>query len=298
MVVENWKRICLKGSNHGVKQRIPELQKKEDELDENLKLLAILPHPDDETLGMGSTLARYAAEGVNTYLICATRGERGWWESNGPNPGLEGVGRIREAELRCAAGHLGLKEIHFLDYIDGDLDQADPQEIIARIALHLRWMRPQVVVTFPPDGIYGHPDHIAISQLVTGALVSAADPGFEDTLPVHRVSKFYYLVDSVETVDILKQAFGGISMEIDGVLRNHIGWQNWQITTRLDNTRFMEKVRDAIHCHKSQLAGFGDMSEWPVQRLSQVFGTGTFYRAYSFVNGGRTVETDLFAGVR
>jgi LmbE family N-acetylglucosaminyl deacetylase len=237
-------------------------------MDESLKLLAIFPHPDDETLGMGSTLARYSAEGMETYLICATRGERGWSDKNGPNPGLQGVGQIREEELRCAAEYIGLKEVHFLDYIDGDLDQAGPQEIIS------------------------------VSQFTSAALVSAADPSFEETLPVHRVSKFYYVADSVQVVELLNQAFGGISMEIDGVVRKHVGWQNWQITTLLDNTRFMDNVRDAIHCHKSQLAGFGDMAEWPLDKLSKVFGTGTFYRVYSFVNGGRAVENDLFAGLR
>ena len=60
-----------------------------------LKLMAIFPHPDDETLGLGSTLARYSAEGVATYLVCATRGERGWFDSEGPNPGLDGVAHSR-----------------------------------------------------------------------------------------------------------------------------------------------------------------------------------------------------------
>jgi LmbE family N-acetylglucosaminyl deacetylase len=267
-------------------------------MEDVLRLLAIFPHPDDETLGMGSTLARYSAEGVETYLICATRGERGWSESTGPNPGLQGVGRIREAELRCAAETIGLHETHFLDYIDGDLDQAGPQEAIAKIATLIRRLRPQVVVTFPPDGIYGHPDHIALSQFTSGAVVSAANGSYEDGLAPHQVSKFYYLVDTADVVNTLNDAFGGISMEIDGVVRRHAGWQDWQITTWLDNTEFMEKVRDAIHCHKSQLAGFGDMSEWPLDRLSKVFGTGTFYRVYSFVNGGRAVETDLFEGLR
>ena len=267
-------------------------------MSENLKLLAIFPHPDDETLGMGSTLARYSAEGVETFFICATRGERGWYESNGPNPGVEGVGQIREGELRCAAKYIGLDEVHFLDYIDGDLDQASPQEAIAKIATLIRQIRPQVVVTFPPDGIYGHPDHIAISQFTTGALVSAANGSHEDGLAPHQVSKLYYLVDTADVVNTLNDAFGGISMEIDGVVRNHIGWQDWQITTWLDNARFMDKVRNAIHCHKSQLAGFGDIAEWPLAKLLKVFGTGTFYRVYSFVNGGRAVETDLFEGLR
>jgi hypothetical protein len=70
---------------------------------ETLKLLAVFPHPDDETLGLGSTLARYHAEGIETYLVCATRGERGWFDSEGPDPGLEAVGRIRETRRASAS---------------------------------------------------------------------------------------------------------------------------------------------------------------------------------------------------
>lgn len=267
-------------------------------MDKTLKLLAVFPHPDDETLGLGSTLARYSAEGVQTYLVCATRGERGWFESEGPNPGLEGVAKIREAELQCAAEHLGLQGVHFLDYIDGDVDQADPKEIIAKIATHVRRIQPQVVVTFAPDGAYGHPDHIAISQFTNAALVLAADESFEDAQPTYRVSKLYYMVDSQEVVNTLNQSFGGIKMEIDGVMRHHVGWQDWQITTRLDNKHAMEQVRKAILCHKSQLPGFGTMAEWSPDELTKVFGTGDFYRAFSLVNGGRNMETDLFEGLQ
>ena len=177
-----------------------------------LKLLAVFPHPDDETLGLGSTFARYSAEGVETYDICATRGERGWYESEGPDPGLEAVGRIREEELQCAAEQLGLHEVIFLDYIDGEVDLADPQEIVKKIVAHIRRIRPQVVVTFPPDGIYGHPDHIALSQFTSAAIVCAADGSFEPDTPAHRVSKLYYLVDSVDVVRAASEAFGGISM--------------------------------------------------------------------------------------
>src|SRR6185436_9156733 len=102
-------------------------------MNETLKLLAVFPHPDDETLGLGSTFARYSVEGVETYLLCATRGERGWFDSEGPNPGLDGVARLREAELRCASEYLGIHEVSLLDYIDGDVDQARPEEIIGKI---------------------------------------------------------------------------------------------------------------------------------------------------------------------
>lgn len=267
-------------------------------MNRTLKLLAVFPHPDDETLGLGSTLARYSAEGVETYLVCATRGERGWFDSEGPNPGLEGVGRIREAELNCAARYLGLHEVRFLDYIDGDVDQADTREIIGRIVSHIRRIQPQIVVTFAPDGAYGHPDHIALSQFTNGAIVCAADGSFADGQPPHRVSKLYYMVDSVNVVNAAIEAFGGISMDVDGVTRQHVGWEDWQITSRLDNNRYMNKVRDALRCHTSQLPGYGPIAEWTAEELAKVFGIGQFYRAFSLVNGGRKVETDLFEGLR
>ena len=267
-------------------------------MDGNLKLLAVFPHPDDETLGLGSTLARYSAEGVETYLICATRGERGWFDSEGPDPGLERVGQIREAVLRCAAEQLGLHEVCFLDYIDGDVDQAEPHEIIGKLVAHIRRIRPDVVVTFSPDGAYGHPDHIALSQFTNAALVCAADGTFVSSAPSHRVSKFYYMVDSLETVQAANGAFGGISMDVDGITRHHVGWQDWEITSQLDNQKSMDRVHAAIQCHKSQLPGYGPLGEWSAEELARMFGTGHFYRTFSLVNGGRSVEKDLFEGLR
>ena len=267
---------------------------------DTLKLLAIFPHPDDETLGLGSTLARYSAEGIETYLVCATRGERGWFDAEGPNPGLEAVGRIREAELRCAAEALGLHEVSLLDYLDGEVDQAKPEEMIGKIVCHIRRIKPQVVVTFGPDGAYGHPDHIALSQFTNGALVCAADRNFVDSeaQPPHRVLKFYYMVDSQEIVDAANEAFGGIRMEIDGVTRHHVAWPDWQITTWLDNSNNLERVQKAIRCHQSQLPGYHPIDQWSVAELARTFGTGHFYRAFSLVNGERNRETDLFEGLR
>ena len=269
-------------------------------MDEPLRLMAIFPHPDDETLGLGSTLARYSSEGIQTYLLCATRGERGWFDSEGPNPGLDDVARIREAELRCAAENLGLHEVSFLDYIDGDVDQARPEEIIGKIVSHARRIKPQVVVTFGPDGAYGHPDHIALSQFTQAALVCAADRNFvdSDVQHPHRVLKLYYMVDSQGIVNAANEAFGGISMEIDGVTRSHVGWADWQITTRLDNNKYLDQVQKAMLCHKSQIPGYHPVDQWPLAELGKLFGTGHFYRAFSLVNGGRTVETDLFEGLR
>jgi len=269
-------------------------------MDETLKLLAVFPHPDDETLGLGSTFARYSSEGVETYLLCATRGERGWFDSEGPNPGFDGVARLREAELRCASEFLGIHEVSLLDYIDGDVDQARPEEIIGKIVSHVRRIKPQVVVTFGPDGSYGHPDHIALSQFTNAAMICAADRNFidADVQPPHRVLKLYYMVDSQDGVNAATEAFGGISIEIDGVRRSHVGWADWQITTWLDNKKYLDRVQKAMLCHKSQIPGYHPIDQWSLAELTGIFGTGYFYRAFSLVNGGRTVEIDLFEGLR
>ena len=151
----------------------------------SLKLMAVLAHPDDESLGFGGTLARYAAEGVQTFLLTATRGENGRLGSERASFPSR-LGQLREAELLAASRVLGLSDVRILGYPDGGLDGVDSAQAILQIADHIRRIRPDVVVTFAPDGAYGHPDHIAISQLTTSAVVSAAYPDRED--PPHRVS--------------------------------------------------------------------------------------------------------------
>ena len=97
---------------------------------DTLKLMAVLAHPDDESLGTGGILAKYAAEGVETFLVTATRGERGWVGDEHQHPDLEVLGQIREAELQAATEILGISSVDFLGYIDGELDQADPAEVV------------------------------------------------------------------------------------------------------------------------------------------------------------------------
>jgi len=82
-----------------------------------LRLLFCFAHPDDESMGAGTIIAKYVAEGVDIYLVCATRGERGWQGDEKDYPGLEGLGKIRTEELMNAAKVLSLREVNFLDYI-------------------------------------------------------------------------------------------------------------------------------------------------------------------------------------
>jgi LmbE family N-acetylglucosaminyl deacetylase len=270
-------------------------------MNDNLRLLAVFAHPDDESMGIGGTLAKYAAEGVETYLVCGTRGERGWFGSEETNPGFERLAEIRTKELLAAGKILGLKEIQFLNYIDGDLDQADPLEAIGRIVTHIRRIKPQVVVTFPHDGNYGHPDHIAISQFTNAAVVCAADSSFVDleNQPSRRVSKLYYFVDAEEIADAYTRYMGAIEFPVDGQVRGEAPWREWMITTRVDVSSTWKIAWDAILCHQSQLPSLGPLLELPEDEILQLLTLqGTFYRAFSLVNGGRKLETDLFEGLR
>lgn len=265
-----------------------------------LKLMCLLAHPDDESLGTGGVLAHYGAEGVETYVVTATRGQRGWRGVPTPDPGEEAYGRYRETELRAATAVLGVRELTLLDYVDGDLDLADPAEVQGLLARHLRRVRPQVVVTFGPDGAYGHPDHIAISQFAAGAIVLAADPqaAVPGGLPAHRVSKFYYMLDTRNFIAAYGQLFSEPVMQVDGLERRSPGWPDWMVTTTLDTDAHWRTVARAIGCHASQLVGFEDFAAKLEQHHTIILGRPNFYRAFSLVTAGRQLETDLFAGLR
>lgn len=265
-----------------------------------LRLLCVLAHPDDESLGTGGILARYAAEGIATYLLTATSGQAGWTGHPAEHPGPDSLGHIREQELRNAATALGVRELLLLDYVDGELDQAPGYEVIAAISRVIRTLRPDVVVTFGPEGATGHPDHIAISQHTTAAIVNAADQYYDGArnLEPHRVAKLYYLAESVNKVAAFDAIFGDSAMQVDGVRRTFPGWPDWAITTRVDTTAYWHQVWAAISCHRSQLLNFAALEGLAPERHAYLWGTQEYYRVFSLVNNGRAGEDDLFAGLR
>jgi LmbE family N-acetylglucosaminyl deacetylase len=220
-------------------------------------------------------------------------------EAEKDNPGPAKLGSIREKELICAAKTLGIKKVYFLDYMDGDLDRANLQEAIDMLATLLRDIRPQVALTFGPEGAYGHPDHIAISQFSNAACIRAADHSFKDShaqLP-HVVSKFYYMVIAKELAVNYAKVFGDIRMNIDGVDRTVIPWEDWAYTTVIDGSNYWRTVLNAVNCHRSQVAIYGDLNKLSEERSIELWGKRTYYRSYSLVNGGRKLETDLFEGL-
>jgi len=261
-----------------------------------LKLMGVLAHPDDESLGIGGTLAKYANEGIETYLVTATRGERGRFGEGGEKPPPDVVGRIRETELREAARILGVHEVNLLDYYDGDLDQVNVTEAITRIADHFRRVKPHVVVTFGPEGAYGHPDHIAISQLTTAAVVAAGNEN--ESGQRHLVSKLYYMEWSSHKWRAYQTALRGLVSKVDGIERTSSPWPDWALTTVMDTSQFWPTVWKAVSCHKTQMSIYKNLEHLSEENHKAIWGTQEFYRAFSLVNGGRTRESDLFEGLR
>ena len=269
------------------------------------RLMAVLAHPDDESLGMGGTLAKYASEGVEVFLVTATRGDSGRYRGFRPDdpqhPGPSALANIREAELRAAASALGVREVSLLNYRDQYLDRANPREAVAAIAEHIRRVQPQVVVTFGPEGAYGHPDHVAISQFTTAAIVAAADPTFRsdgtEAGRPHAVSKLYYLAWPKSAWNAYQAAFRKLVSTVDGVERQAVPWPDWAITTVIDTRGFSSTVWRAISCHESQIAAYERLKQLSPHDHEALWGRQSFYRAFSTVSGGRARETDLLEGI-
>jgi LmbE family N-acetylglucosaminyl deacetylase len=246
-----------------------------------LTLLAVLAHPDDESLGFGGTLAKYSAEGVATHLLTATRGEagrNGVAATNGPAE----LGHIREAELRAASAVLGVRELNILGYPDGALDHVPPSDAVGAIAAHIRRIQPHVVLTFGPEGAYGHPDHIAISQFTTAATICAAGA-------THRVAKLYYLAWRANKWNAYQAALRKLTSTVDGVERQATPWPDWAVTTTIDTSAHWPTVWKAVCCHQTQMSIYErlrDNVSLTEDHQRSLWGSQEFYRAYSTVNGG------------
>jgi LmbE family N-acetylglucosaminyl deacetylase len=268
---------------------------------EKLKLLAVLAHPDDESLGFGGTLAKYASQGIETYLITATRGEAGRFGSLGRSGDPLEVARVREAELRDAAAVLGISDVSILGFPDGAVDKVPHSIAIRAIARHIRRIQPHIIVTFGPDGGYGHPDHIAVSQFATAASLCAADPAYamdEVSAPPHRVAKLYYLAWRKNKWLAYQSAFRKLTSTVDGIERQATPWPDWAVTTEIDTSDVGPTVWKAVCRHQTQMSIYERLEELTAEQQSGLWGSQEFYRVFSAVNGGRELETDLFQGLR
>ena len=152
------------------------------------RLLLVFAHPDDETFVAGGACRRYADAGAEIVLITATRGDAG---SCGGPPlcSREELPARREAELGEAARILGLSEVHLLGYRDKQLGEAPASAVRKELVTFIRRYRPHVLLTFDPQGMIGHPDHVAISRFAMDAVVTAADPRHDGSTRPHHVPR-------------------------------------------------------------------------------------------------------------
>ena len=198
---------------------------------------------------------------------------------------------------------LGISEVRLLDYPDGALDHVDPREAAAKIAAHMKRIRPHVVLTFGPEGAYGHPDHIAISQMTTAAIMYAAGSAHEAHSldrgdPPHQVSKLYYIAWTKSKWDAYQAALKTLKAKVDGVERQATPWPDWAVTTVIDTASHWPIVWHAVSCHETQMSIYRNLEQLSDEHHRALWGSQEFYRAFSLVNGGRELETDLFEGLR
>jgi LmbE family N-acetylglucosaminyl deacetylase len=281
---------------------------------QGLTLLAVLAHPDDETFGMGGTLALYARRGVSVHLICATRGEVGEVEPHFLE-NYQSIGDLREDELRCAAEKLGLDSVHFLDYRDsgmkGSPDNEHPQslaaapidEVAVKVTEHIRRLRPQVVLTFDPIGGYRHPDHIAIHDATVRAFDAAGDAQeYPGENPPFQPDKLYFhtfprgwLTWMVRLMPVIGKDPRHFGQNGDIDLLELVG-EDFPVHARIDYAEVIKIKEEATACHASQ--GSMGTSNWLVRLAFRLAaGKDLFTRAYPPPDGWLK-ERDLFAGVK
>jgi LmbE family N-acetylglucosaminyl deacetylase len=202
-------------------------------------LLVVMAHPDDESMGCGGLILRHTRAGVPVSLICATRGEAGW---TGKPIGAkqEDLAQIRAGELEEAAAALAISGVELWDYPDGSVSTCDQQEITQRIWEQISKLRPKALVGWGPDGVYGHPDHIAVGACTDAAMNSMAE-GDRPAL--------YHLAVDRQTADFYREALrlAGDDHELPLVVKDHV-----DVVFELDADEVMMKLR-AIDCHRSQL---------------------------------------------
>jgi LmbE family N-acetylglucosaminyl deacetylase len=267
--------------------------------------MAVLAHPDDEAFGLGGTLSRYAAEGCDVYLVTATRGEAG--QIAEPDLATKAnLPQVRERELRCACQVYGIHPPFFLDYVDGQLPIVHQGQAVGKIVHLIRKLRPQVLITFGPEGIYGHYDHIAAYRWSIIAVDLAADPrcfpeDMEGVCQPHQVSKVYFRTLTEEQVRARSEEIDGqpAAVMMDGVPFYFVGRPEHEITTFIDVSAYVDQKRRGIACHVSQVGRHNPYVEAPEAVMSDPdFQREIFVLDRSTVGRPEGVEEDLFLGVR
>ena len=274
-------------------------------------LLAVLAHPDDESFGLGGTLALYASRGYDVYCISATRGEAGMVDEEHLN-GFKDIAEKRTDELMRAAKELGLKDVFFLGYRDsgmpGSEDNQHPdaqinaplEEVAGRVVKYIRSLKPEIVLTFDPIGGYKHPDHIHIHKATVLAFEKSDDPSFhpEAGEPFKPRALYFqvfpkgFLRTAVRLLPLLGKDPTKFGRNGDINIKE-LAEVTFPIHVRLNVRPVSEAKHRASECHASQ--GGGQMQHGLIGFVSRLFGENEDYmRAYPPVDGGFKRRVDLF----
>lgn len=278
---------------------------------QNRSLLAVFAHPDDESFGTGGTLAHYAASGVRVTLVCATRGEVG--EISDPALATpETLGMVREAELRAAARALGISEILFLGYRDsgmsgtpenGHIDafiNVPAEQVIVQLTGIIRRVQPHVVVTFEPNGGYGHPDHIAIHRHTVAAFSAAAvSSRYPEEGAPWQPNRLYYTAIPRSFFLEMRDRMVDLGIDISAFPRltgDIIGWPDEQVHAVLDVSHTVDAKWAALNCHRTQFGPDNLFRRLPEALTRQMMSREYFAQAYPAAEPGRVID-DLFIGL-
>jgi LmbE family N-acetylglucosaminyl deacetylase len=278
------------------------------------KILAVLAHPDDETFGLGGTLALYHQKGYETYYVCATRGEVGAADEEYMK-GFKDTAEMRTDELMRAAKILGLKEVFFLGYRDSGMPNTEPNqhpdaqvnhsidEVAGKVVKYIRDLKPEVVITFDPIGGYKHPDHIHIQQATTLAFEKADDASFhpEAGAPFKPQALYYQVFPKgfLKAMVRLMPLFGKDPTKFgrNGDINiKELAEVTFPIHVRLKTNSVSEIKTKASACHASQ--GGAQMRRGMMGFITRVFGEREDYmQVYPPVPENAKKRYDLFDGI-
>lgn len=215
-----------------------------------LTILAVFAHPDDE-IGVGSTLTRYGEAGARTVLVCATRGEAATIYCNDCAT-AETLAQVRTGELECACQHLGISELRWLDWPDGGVAGLPRDEAVRQIVQQIRDIRPHVIITHPENGLYPHPDHLAVWEITRTAFTAAADPAaYPEAGPAWAAARLFTRAIAQSYFDAapgLKE----FRVKLNGQELPFYGTPDDQIDITMHVAPWVARRMAAWACHRSQ----------------------------------------------
>jgi len=273
---------------------------------EDLTLMAVHAHPDDEASSTGGVLAAYGDQGIRTVVVTCTNGEFGD-APGGVKPGQDGhdeqmVAQLRLAELREACKILGVTDLEPLGYHDSGMPDWDYKdrpgafcniptaEVAGRIGALIERYQPQVVITYDPTGPYQHPDHVHAAEAAVSAAAGTGIP-----------AKLYFTAMRGSDWQKIWQALREAGVDVPDrtpspeVMRQMAETEQ-RITTTVDIRPVLSRKRDALLAHASQIQDSW-FSKIPPDIAEAAFGRESFIRA-SDTTGITVPEDDLFAGLR